>query len=70
MLARIVLALVAAVIAYLLCIFVGGVVLESLGVPIAVKTGAFLAGNASIIAVLVALWYFFAGSLSLGKWHL
>jgi hypothetical protein len=61
MLARIVLALVAAVIAYLLCIFVGGVLLVSLGVPIAVKTGEFLAGNAGIIAALVALWYFFAG---------
>jgi hypothetical protein len=70
MLARICLALVAAVVAYLLCLFVGGVVLESLGVPIAVKTGEFLASNAGIIAALVALWYFFSGSLSLGKFHL
>jgi hypothetical protein len=66
-LARIVLATVAAVVAYLVCVFVGGVLLVSLGVPIAVAIGHFLASYAAVIAVLVWLWYFFGG-LGWARW--
>ena len=65
MLARIIICVVYAVIAFLLCVFVGGVLLASLQVPIAVAIGKFLEQWASVIAVLVFLWYFFAGG-SLG----
>lgn len=61
MLSRIILAVVAAVVAYLVCVFVGGVLLVSLAVPIAVAIGKFLEQYASVIAVLVFLWYFFGG---------
>jgi hypothetical protein len=61
MLSRIVLAVVAAVIVYLLCVFVGGVLLVSLGIPIAVAIGKFLEQYASVFSILAFLWYFFAG---------
>lgn len=61
MLVRIVLAVLVAVITYLVCIFVGGVLLVSLKVPIAVATGQFLDTWASVISILAGLWYFFAG---------
>jgi hypothetical protein len=61
MLSRIILAVVVAVVAYLICIFVGGVLLVSLGVPIAVAVGRFLVQWATVISVLAGLWFFFAG---------
>jgi hypothetical protein len=61
MLSRIILAVVVAVVAYLICLFVGGVLLVSLGVPIAVAVGRFLVQWATVISVLAALWFFFAG---------
>lgn len=68
MLTKIVLATVAAVVAYLICVFVGGVLFVSLGVPIAVAIGQFLEQYASVIAVLVWLWHFFSGgTFSFGR---
>ena len=64
MINRIVLACIVAVVIYLVCIFVGGVILTSLGVPIVVAVGAFLAQYAGIIAALAGLWHFFSG----GAW--
>ncbi|HEV8670993.1 MAG TPA: hypothetical protein VGS01_09700 [Candidatus Limnocylindria bacterium] len=64
MLARIIMAVVAGAIAYLVCIFVGGVLLVGLGIPLAVSVGKFLEQWAAAIAVLVAIWYFFGG----GNW--
>jgi len=61
MLTRIILAVIVAVVVYLVCIFVGGVILTSLGVPIAVKVGEFLNQWAGAISVLAGLWYFFSG---------
>lgn len=65
MLRRIILAVLIAVAAYLICIFVGGVLLTSLEAPIAVAVGQFLEKYASVISILVGLWYFFAGGFSL-----
>jgi putative Mn2+ efflux pump MntP len=68
MLNRIILAVLAGVIAFLVCIFVGGVVLVALGVPIAVAVGKFLEQYATVISAVVALWYYFSGgSISFGK---
>lgn len=61
MLNRIILACLVAVIAYLVCVFVGGVILVSLAVPIVVATGKFLDQYAGVIAALAGLWYFFSG---------
>ncbi len=61
MLTRIILAVIVAVCAYLVCVFVGGVLLVGLGIPIAVAIGRFLEQYASVISVLVGLWYFFSG---------
>lgn len=60
MLARIVLACVFAVIAYLICVFVGGL-LATTGVPIAVFVGGFLVAWATLISILVFVYYLFAG---------
>lgn len=62
MLSRIILAVVAAVIAYLLCIVVGGI-LVALNVSIAVVIGGFFKEFAGVISVLVFLWYAFVGTL-------
>lgn len=61
MLSRIVLACCVAVVAFLICVFVGGVLLVSLGVPVVVKVGEFLKQYAAVIATLAGLWFFFAG---------
>ena len=60
MIARLVLAVVVAVVTGLVCILLGSV-LASLGVPIAVTIGDFLHQWAWVIGVLAGLWYFFAG---------
>ena len=64
MLARLVMAVVAAVIVYLICVFVGGVLLVQLKVGIAVAVGKFLDNYAGVFAVLAFLWYFFAGGFN------
>jgi len=61
MLNRIILACLVAVVAYLICVFVGGVLLVSLGVPIVVAVGKFLDQYAGVIAAVAGLWYFFSG---------
>lgn len=61
MLNRIILACLVAVIVYLICVFVGGVLLVSLGVPIVVAVGKFLDQYAGVIAAVAGLWYFFSG---------
>ena len=61
MLNRIILACLVAVIVYLVCVFVGGVILVSLGVPIVVQVGDFLKQYAGVIAAVAGLWYFFSG---------
>jgi hypothetical protein len=60
MLVRLILAAIAGAVAWLVCIFVGGL-LALTGVPIAVFVGDFLKQWAIVISILVAIWYFFAG---------
>lgn len=60
MLSRIIMACVAAVVAFLVCIFVGGL-LATTGVPIAAFVGGFLVQWATLISILVFLAYFFGG---------
>ena len=67
MLSRVILATVAAVAAFLVCVFVGGVLLAGTGVPIAIAVGGFLNQYATVIAILVGLWYFFSGMTHGGK---
>lgn len=63
MLSRIILAAIAGVVAFLICVFVGGL-LASMGVPIAAFVGGFLVQWATVISVLVALYYFFSGGFN------
>ena len=63
LLGKAILAAIVGAVAYLVCVFVGGL-LASLGIPPAEFVGKFLKEFAWAIAVLVALWYFFAG----GTW--
>jgi hypothetical protein len=60
MLNRIVLAAVFAVIAFLVCVFAGGLLVTT-GVPLAVFVGGFLKEWATVISILVFLYYFFVG---------
>ncbi len=62
MLNRIILACLVAVIVFLACVFVGGVLLVSLGVPIVVAVGKFLEQYAGVISAVAGLWYFFSGA--------
>lgn len=62
MLREIILAVVAAVVAYLICVIVGGI-LASLGVAIAVTIGNDLIKYAGVISVLAFLYYAFIGEL-------
>lgn len=64
MLSRVIIAALVGVIAYLVCVFVGGL-LASMGIPIAAFVGGFLVQYAVVISVLAALWQFFAGGFSL-----
>lgn len=58
---RLVLAAVAGVIVYLICILIGGVILAPLGVPIVSPVGAFLAQYAVLFGALAFLWYLATG---------
>lgn len=64
MLAKIIMSAVAGVVAFLICIFVGGL-LATTGVPIAAFIGGFLNQWATVISILVALAYFFGGGPNL-----
>ncbi len=54
------LAVVVAVVVTLVC-YLGGAILASLGVPIAVTIGNWLKSYGSILGVLAGIWYFFSG---------
>ncbi len=60
MIARLVLAVVVAVVVGLVCILLGDI-LSTLKVPIAVTIGDFLSAWGWVIGVLAGLWYFFSG---------
>jgi len=60
MIARLVLAVVVAVIVTLLCILFGGI-LQTLEVSFAVTVGAFLAKYGAVLGVCAGIWYFFSG---------
>lgn len=59
MLSKLILAVVVGVVVYLICVFVGSI-LVALGVPIADTVGGFLQQFAVVIGFLAAIWYFFA----------
>lgn len=67
MIARIVIAVVIAVIVGLLCVALLGPILVGLHVPIAVTVGRFFVVWGWVLGVLAGLWYFFAGYRT---WHL
>jgi hypothetical protein len=60
MLNRIILACIAGVVAFLVCILAGAL-LSAIGIPLASIIGGFLTQWATAIAILVALWHFFSG---------
>jgi hypothetical protein len=57
---RLVLALVVAVIVWLVCFFIGGL-LAMMNVPLAAYVGDFLQRYAVVLAVLAFLWAFIRG---------
>ena len=59
-LSKVILAVVVAVIAWLVCVFIGGL-LATTGVPIAVFVGSFLVQWATLISILVFVYYLFGG---------
>lgn len=61
MLSKIVLAVVFAVVAYLVCVFAADLLI-SLNITITVVVGNFLKSFASLISVLVFLYYAFVGN--------
>lgn len=63
MLARLILAVVVAVVVTLACILVGAI-LVTLTVDVAVTVGDFLKHYSGVLGVLAGLWYFFAGGSS------
>lgn len=63
MIRRVVLAVVAGIVAFLVCILLG-MLLTSIGISWVAAIGAFLEQWAALIGLLVALWHFFSG----GSW--
>lgn len=61
MVSRILMALVAGAVAYLVCIFLGGLLVLT-GVPLVAFVGEFLKQWAVLISILVAIGYFVSGS--------
>ena len=61
MIGRVVLAVVVAIVVGLLCMYLLGPILVSLGVPIAVIVGEFFVKWGWTLGVLAGLWYFFSG---------
>lgn len=61
---RIVLAVVVGVIVFIVCLVVGGLLVD-LKVSFAVTIGDVLRGYAAVFGLLAALWYFFAGGFNL-----
>lgn len=59
MLARIILAVVVAVVVTLACVLLGSI-LTALTVQVAITIGDFLKSYSSVIGILAGLWWFFA----------
>lgn len=57
---RIIAGVVAAIIVYLVCVFVGGLLL-TVEVPIVVAVGTFLKTFASLLSIVAFLWAAFLG---------
>jgi hypothetical protein len=66
MLQKLILSVVVAVVAYLVCILVGGLLVD-LKVDFAQTIGGFLRSWAAVIALLTGLWYFFAGGFTITR---
>lgn len=62
MIARLVLALVVAILTGLACVALLGPILVSIGVPIAVVVGNFFVQWGWVLGILAGLWYFFSGT--------
>lgn len=61
MLMRLLAAVVVAVFAYLICLFVGGVLLQAVPLGVVQATGAFLETWAELIGIGFGIWYFVSG---------
>lgn len=66
MLSKIILAVIAGVVAYIVCMVLG-TVLIALSVPVAVTVGALLKGFAGLVSVLVFLYYIAVGNFNLPR---
>lgn len=62
MIGRVVLAIVVGIVVWLVCEFVGGLLVSIVGPSWVTATGDFLRGFGSLLGLLAALWYFFAGT--------
>lgn len=60
MISRLVLACIAGIVAFLICVLVGGLLITTT-VPFVVTVGTFLKTYAGLFGLLTALWYFFSG---------
>lgn len=60
MLWRLIAAAIAGAVAWLVCVFIGGL-LAMTGIPIAVYIGNFMKEWAVVISIIVAIWYFASG---------
>jgi hypothetical protein len=63
LISRLILALVVAIVVWLICTFVGDLV-SAMNVPIAGVVGGFLKTYAVVLAILAFLWQFFAGGFT------
>jgi hypothetical protein len=62
MITRAVLAVIVAITVGLVCMYLLGPILVSLGAPIAVIVGDFFVRFGWTLGILAGLWYFFSGS--------
>jgi hypothetical protein len=67
MIARIVLAVVVAVVVTIVCVGLLGPILDDLRVSIATTLGRFLIAWGGAIGILAGLWYYFAGDALLHR---
>ena len=59
-LSKLILAAIAGAVAWLVCVFIGGL-LAVTGVPILAYVGDFMKQYAIVISIIVFVWYLFAG---------
>lgn len=64
MLSKVIVAAIVGAVAFLVCMLVG-MLLAATGIPILATVGAFLTQWAAAIAILTALYHFFAGGITL-----